>query len=57
MYEYHSEIKKLLDKVVDKNNFILDKVIELVSETVINDKIIHAFGTCLLYTSPSPRDS
>jgi len=45
MYEYHSEIKKLLDKVVDKNNFILDKVIELVSETVINDKIIHAFGT------------
>lgn len=45
MYEYHSEIKKLLDKVVDKNKFILDKVIELVSETIINDKIIHAFGT------------
>ena len=45
MYEYHSEIKKLLDKVVNKNNFIFDKVIELVSQTVINDKIIHAFGT------------
>ena len=30
MNEYRSEIKKLLNKVVDKNNFILDKVIELV---------------------------
>ena len=28
-----------------KSNIILDKVIELVSETVIKDKIIHAFGT------------
>ena len=25
MYEYHSEIKKLLDEVVDKNSFIFDK--------------------------------
>jgi hypothetical protein len=30
MNEYHSEIKKLLNKVEYKNNFILDKVIELV---------------------------
>ena len=30
MNEYHSEIKKLINKVVDKNNFILDKVVELV---------------------------
>ena len=45
MYEYHSEIKKLLDEVVDKNSFVLDKVIDLVSRTIINDEIIHTFGT------------
>lgn len=45
MYQYHSEVKKLIDKVVDKNQDILNKVIDLVSKTIINDKIIHAFGT------------
>ncbi len=45
MYQYHSEVKKLIDKVVDKNQDILNKVIGLVSKTIINDKIIHAFGT------------
>ena len=44
MYQYHSEVKKLIDKVVDKNQDILNKVIDLVSKTIINDKIIHAFG-------------
>ena len=41
MYEYHSEVKKLIDKVVDKNQDILNKVIDLVGKTIINDKIIH----------------
>ena len=45
MYQYHSEVKKLIDKVVDKNQDILNKVIDLVSKTIIDDKIIHAFGT------------
>ena len=45
MYEYHSEIKKLLDEAVDKNSLVLDKVIDLVSRTIINDEIIHTFGT------------
>ena len=45
MYQYHSEVKKLIDKVVDKNQDILDEVIDLVSKTIIDDKIIHAFGT------------
>tara|TARA_B100000963_G_scaffold297131_1_gene268455 strand:+ start:1763 stop:2479 length:717 start_codon:yes stop_codon:yes gene_type:complete len=45
MYEYHSEVKKLIDKVVDKNQDILNKVIDLVGKTIIDDKIIHAFGT------------
>ena len=44
-YNHHSEVKKLIDKVVDKNQDILNKVIDLVSKTIINDKIIHAFGT------------
>ena len=43
MYEYHSEIKKLLDEVVDKNSFVLDKVIDLVSRNIINDEIIRTF--------------
>lgn len=45
MYQYHSEVKKLIDKVVDKNQDILSEVIDLVSKTIIDDKIIHAFGT------------
>lgn len=45
MYQYHSEVKKLIDKVVHKNQDILNKVIDLVSKTIIDDKIIHAFGT------------
>ena len=45
MYQYHSEVKKLIDKVVDKNQDILNKVIDLVSKTIIDDKIIYAFGT------------
>ena len=45
MYQYHSEVKKLIDKVVDKNQDILNKVIDLVSKTIMDDKIIHAFGT------------
>ena len=45
MYQYHSEVKKLIDKVVDKNQDILGEVIDLVSKTIIDDKIIHAFGT------------
>ena len=45
MYQYHSEVKKLIDKVVDNNQDILDEVIDLVSKTIIDDKIIHAFGT------------
>ena len=35
MYQYHSEVKKLIDKVVDKNQDILNKVIDLVSKTII----------------------
>ena len=45
MYQYHSEVKKLIDKVVHKNQDIINKVIDLVSKTIIDDKIIHAFGT------------
>tara|TARA_B100000941_G_scaffold213973_1_gene157260 strand:+ start:133 stop:849 length:717 start_codon:yes stop_codon:yes gene_type:complete len=45
MYQYHSEVKKLIDKVVHKNQDILNKAIDLVSKTIIDDKIIHAFGT------------
>ena len=45
MYEYHNASKELLDQIVTTNESTLSKAIDLIAETIIEDRIIHAFGT------------
>ena len=45
MYQYHKESVKLFEKILKKNNSSIRKSIDLFSECIINDKIIHTFGT------------
>ena len=45
-------------RVADLPDEVVDKLIEQVTkEPLMEDDVIHAFYPCLLYTSPSPRDS
>ena len=45
MYEYHNASKELLDQIVTTNESTLSKAIDLIAKTIIEDRIIHAFGT------------
>ena len=45
MYEYHNVSKELLDQIVTTNESNLPKAIDLIAKTIIEDRIIHAFGT------------
>ena len=45
MYEYHNASKELLDQIVTTNESNLSKAIDLIAKTIIEDRIIHAFGT------------
>ena len=45
MYEYHNATKELLDQIVTTNESNLSKAIDLIAKTIIEDRIIHAFGT------------
>ena len=43
--EYVSGIQKMLDDIVEKNQESFEKVIDEVYRTIVEDKIIHVFGT------------
>jgi uncharacterized phosphosugar-binding protein len=45
MYEYHQATKALLDRVVETNQKSFLKAIEWMAKTIIEDRIIHTFGT------------
>ena len=45
MYQYHKESVILFEKILKKNNSSIKKSIDLFSKCIINDKIIHTFGT------------
>ena len=45
MYEYHTASIGLFDKIIRKNKNILPKVIGCFTDAVINDNLIHTFGT------------
>ena len=45
MYEYHQASTALLDQIVEANKSVLSKAIAWMAETIIEDRIIHTFGT------------
>ena len=45
MYLYHQATTALLDQVVETNKEILPKAIAWMAKTIIEDRIIHTFGT------------
>ena len=45
MYDYHTASKELFDKIIRTNNNILPKVISCFTDAIINDNLIHTFGT------------
>ena len=45
MYEYHNATKELLDQIVTTNESNLSNAIDLIAKTIIEDRIIHTFGT------------
>ena len=45
MYEYHQASIALLDQIVEANKKVLPKAIALMANTIIEDRIIHTFGT------------
>ncbi len=45
MYEYHQASTALLDQIVEANKKVLPKAIEWMAKTIIDDRIIHTFGT------------
>ena len=45
MYEYHQATLALLDQIIETNNKVLPKAIEWMAKTIIEDRIIHTFGT------------
>ena len=48
MYEYHQASTALLDQIVEANKSVLSKAIAWMAETIIEDRIIHTFGTDIL---------
>ena len=45
MYEYHQASKELLDRIVATNESNLPKATDWMAKTIIEDHIIHTFGT------------
>mgnify|MGYP003949547663 FL=1 len=45
MYQYHKYTNKLFEKIIKKNETSIKKSIDLITECITNDKIIHTFGT------------
>ena len=45
MYEYHQASKELLDRIVATNESNLPKAVDWMAKTIIEDHIIHTFGT------------
>ena len=45
MYEYHQASTALLDQIVEANKSVLSKAIAWMAKTIIEDHIIHTFGT------------
>ena len=45
MYEYHQASTALLDQIVEANKKVLPKAIAWMAKTIIEDRIIHTFGT------------
>jgi uncharacterized phosphosugar-binding protein len=45
MYEYHQASTTLLDQIVKVNKKVLPKAIAWMAKTIIEDRIIHTFGT------------
>lgn len=45
MFDYHQASIALLQQIVDTNKNTLPKAIEWIAKTIIDDRIIHAFGT------------
>ena len=45
MYDYHTASKEFFDKIIRTNNNILPKVISCFTDAIINDNLIHTFGT------------
>ncbi len=45
MYEYHQALKELIDQIVATNELILPKAIDWMANTIVEDRIIHTFGT------------
>ncbi|MFL2600182.1 MAG: sugar isomerase domain-containing protein [Flavobacteriaceae bacterium] len=45
MYTYFKESKKLFKKIIKTNKTSIKKASELISECILKDTIIHAFGT------------
>jgi len=45
MYEYHQATKSLLDRIIETNKEKLSEATACVAKTIIEDRIIHTFGT------------
>ena len=45
MYEYHQASKELLDRIAATNESNLPKAVDWMAKTIIEDHIIHTFGT------------
>lgn len=45
MFEYYDKVKEHLDLLVKENNSAIVQAAQWFSETLIQDKIVHAFGT------------
>ena len=45
MYEYHQATKSLLDRIFETNKEKLSEAITCMAKTIIEDRIIHTFGT------------
>ena len=45
MYEYHQASTALLDQIIEANKKVLPKAIARMAKTIIEDRIIHTFGT------------
>ena len=45
MYEYHQATKSLLDRIFETNKEKLSEATACMAKTIIEDRIIHTFGT------------
>ena len=45
MYEYHKASIALLDQILEANKKVLPEAIAWMAKTIIEDRIIHTFGT------------